>query len=389
MRICVVSGTFHPEIGGPPTYLYRLLPALVERGHEITVVTYGDATQAFDYPYRVVRVSRRPSIPVRLARFTRQVWRATRNCDLIFVNGYGLPPALVNLWLRKPMAIKLVGDFAWEYAIRHGLIGRDENIDDFQRRSHGLAVRLLRAVQRWYVDRARVVIVPSRYLADIVAGWGVPPEKLRVIYNAVDVAAYDRLPARAEAKCELGLSGKILLTVARLTPWKGVDRLIALLPRLQKAWPGVTLVVVGDGPERGNLERLAEQVGVSGAVRFTGRVPHDRVSFYLRAADLFVLYSGYEGLPHVVLEAMLAGAPVIASAKGGIPEVVEDGVTGRLVPWGDEGRLREALSNALSSPSEAATWAERARARVERDFGWARLVEETASLLCQISRGER
>lgn len=388
MRICVVSGTFHPEIGGPPTYLYHLLPALVERGHEITVVTYGDATEAFDYPYRVVRVSRRPSIPLRLLRFTVEVWRATRNCDLVFVNGYGLPPALVNLWQRKPMVIKLVGDFAWEFAVRHGLIEGAENIDAFQRRSHGPAVRLLRGVQRWYVNRACVVIVPSRYLAEIVAGWGVPAEKLRVIYNAVDVAAYDRLPDREVDRRELGLEGNVILTVARLTPWKGVDKLIASLPHLRERFPDVGLVVVGDGPERENLERLAEEVGVSDAVHFTGRVPHDRVSLYLRAADLFVLYSGYEGLPHVVLEAMLAGAPVVASSKGGLPEVVEDGVTGRLVPWGDEAQLREALLNALSSPSEAAAWAEQARVQVAREFGWARLVEETASLLCRVSEGE-
>lgn len=386
MNILTVTGTFHPEVGGPPTYLYHLLPALVERGHKITVVTYSDVAQAFEYPYRVVRVSRQRSIPVRLLQFTKQVWRAARDCDLIFVNGYGLPPAVVNLWLRKPIVIKLVGDFAWEYAIRHGLIDSDENIDDFQQRRHGPVVRLLRALQCWYVNRAQVVIVPSRYLAGIVQGWGVPSEKLRVIYNAVDLAAYDCLPDREDARRELGLGGKIILTVARLTPWKGVDRLIALLPRLRELVPDANFVVVGDGPERASLERLAEQTGVPHAVHFAGRVPQDRVALYLRAADVFVLYSGYEGLPHIILETMLAGTPVVASAKGGIPEVVEDGVTGRLVPWGDEARLRDALLEALSDPATAVSWAERARARIERDFfSWAGLVERTASLLYQVA----
>lgn len=384
LRICVVTGTFHPEIGGPPTYLYHLLPALVERGHEITVVTYGDVAQAFEYPYQVVRVSRRRSIPVRLLQFTGQVWRAARDCDLIFVNGYGLPPAVVNLWLRKPMVIKLVGDFAWEFAVRHSLIDSDENIDDFQQRRRGIVVRGLRGLQRWYVNRARRVIVPSRYLARIVQGWGVPAEKLQVIYNAVDVAAYDCLPTRQAARQTLHLGGRVILTVARLTPWKGVDRLIALLPRLREVAPDANLVVVGDGPELANLERLARETGVAQAVRFAGRVSRDRVALYLRAADVFVLYSGYEGLPHIVLEAMLAGAPVVASAKGGIPEVVEDGATGRLAPWGDDARLYDALVEVLSHPAEAASWAERARAQTEDGFSWAGLVERTASFLRQV-----
>jgi len=382
-----VTGTFHPEAGGPPTYLYHLLPALVERGHEVTVVTYGDVAEEFEYPYRVVRVSRRRPIPVRLLQFTEQVWRAAQDCDLIFVHGYGLPPAVVNLWRRKPMVIKLVGDFAWEYAVRHGLIDRDEDMDDFQQRRHGILVRLLRTLQRWYANRAQVVIVPSRYLAGVVQGWGIPSEKVQVIYNAVDRAAYDGLPDREHARRVLGLSGRVVLTVARLTPWKGVDRLVALLPGIREVVPDANLVVVGDGPEQANLERLARQMGVSDVVCFAGRVPQDRVALYLRAADVLVLYSGYEGLPHILLEAMLAGTPVVASAKGGIPEVVEDGVTGRLVPWGDEARLRDALLDALSDPARAASWAERARARIERDFSWVALVERTTLLLQQVATG--
>jgi starch synthase len=106
----------------------------------------------------------------------------------------------------------------------------------------------------------------------------------------------------------------------------------------------------------------------------------------LRAADVFVLYSGYEGLPHIILEAMLAGTPVVASAKGGIPEVVEDGVTGRLVSWGDEARLHDALLEALSDPAKAASWAERARAGIMPDFSWTGLVERTVDVLWEVSK---
>jgi phosphatidylinositol alpha-1,6-mannosyltransferase len=178
------------------------------------------------------------------------------------------------------------------------------------------------------------------------------------------------------------------LTVARLTPWKGVDRVIALLPRLRECMPSVQLVVVGDGPERINLQRLAKQLEVSDSVSFTGQVPQDQVALYLRAADVFALYSGYEGLPHIVLEAMLAGTPVVASAKGGIPEVIKDGETGRLVAWGDEVRLHDALLEVLSDTEKAASWVERAQAWVKRHFSWPGLVERTALLLHQVAEAE-
>ena len=386
-EILVITGTFHPEAGGPATYLYNLLPELVARGHQVTVITYGDVKEEYEYPYRVVRVSRQQPIPLRLAKFTSEVWRRGRECDLLFVNDYGLPAALANLCLRKPVVMKVVGDFAWEYAVRHRLIPANENIDDFQRAQHGLVVEFLKRLQRWYVSCARAVIVPSRYFRGIVAGWGVPEEKLRVIYNAVDLAPYQSLPSREEAQAQLGLSGRVVLTVARLAPWKGVDRLIAALPTWREAAPGTNLVVIGDGPERANLERLAREVGVMEAVTFVGQVAHERMPLYLRAADVFVLYSGYEGLPHVVLEAMAAGVPVVASHKGGIPEVAEDGVTGLLVEWGNETALADAVRRVLGDEALARRLGGSGREKVERDFGWGALVEKTVSLLQQVAEG--
>lgn len=377
MNILTVTGTFHPEAGGPATYLYDLLPELVDRGHHTSVVTYGDVEKEVEYPYPVVRISRRQPIPLRLVNFTREVWRQGRKCDLLFVNDYGLPAALANLILRRPLVMKVVGDFAWEYTIRHQLISPSENIDDFQRAKHGLTVGFLKRLQRWYVNRSRTVIVPSRYFQGIVVGWGVPVEKVRVIYNAVDLAPYAELPSREEAQARLGLSGRVVLTAARLTPWKGVDKLIAALPLWREAVAETNLVIVGDGPERENLERLAQATDTAEAVRFVGQVPHDRMPLYLRAADVFVLYSGYEGLPHVVLEAMAAGAPVVASRKGGIPEVVVDGETGLLVEWGDETALMDVVRRVLCDAALARRLGEDGRARAARDFKWESVVEGT------------
>ena len=96
MHILVVTGTFHPEAGGPPTYLYHLLPELVARGHMLSVVTFGDSDSPHSYPYPVTRISRQQSIPRRLLTMTREVLRQGRAADLLFVSDYGLPGALAN-----------------------------------------------------------------------------------------------------------------------------------------------------------------------------------------------------------------------------------------------------------------------------------------------------
>ena len=378
MKICVVTGTFHPEPGGPSTYLYNLLGDLVQRGHKVAVITYGDLEEKYDYPYPVMRISRRQPIPVRLIKFVYHILSIGRRYDLLFVNNYGLPVVVANAFLRKPMAIKLVGDFAWEYSIRHGLIDRNENIDDFQQKSHSLKVELLKRLQLFYTSKADAIIAPSQYFKGIISGWGILQDKIEVIYNAIDVSKYDLdCPKKEEAQRRLGLNGKILLTVARLTPWKGVDRMIEILPEIRRQIKEARLVVVGDGPELGNLQGLARELGLQAYVNFVGRVPHEEVPYYLRAADVFVLYSGYEGLPHIVLEAMAAGVPVILSNKGGNPEVIEDGVNGLLVPIGNQEKLKEAILRVLQDEALARRFVEESRERVKQDFRWDVLVNRT------------
>lgn len=377
LRICVVSGTFHPEIGGPPTYLYHLLPALVERGHQITVVTYGDEAQLFEYPYQVVRVSRRRSIPLRLLQFTGQVWRAACRCDLLFVSGYGLPPAVVNLWLRKPMILKVVSDFAWEFCDRHGWVS--ESVQTFQYRRHSPKVELVKAVRRWYAKRANLVIVPGRYVGELVRGWNVPTTKIRVIYNAFRSSAPIPSIAREEARRQLGLSGggSLLVTVGRLEPVKRVEWIMrAIVSRHD-----TTLVVVGDGTAREPLEAMRDKLGLGDRVMFVGKVPQEKVPLYLRAAEIFVLSSETEGLPHVILEAMAVGTPVIATSVGGVPELVKHEQSGLLVSPDDPVDLNRQIQRALANRDFAAQMAMHAREKVLSDFSWGRMVDETEQVL--------
>jgi glycosyltransferase involved in cell wall biosynthesis len=371
MRIFVASGIFHPESGGPATYLYHLLPELQVRGHEVHVLTFGDAPIE-GYPYRLRRIPRR-GLPVRVLDYTRVAWPELRRADLIFINSLGFP--LVG-GRGKPRVLKVVGDPAWERAVNKGWIPPSEDIDAFQARRYDLRVRLIQAQRAREVQHANRVIVPSRYLRAMVLGWGARPDRVQVIYNALAPDAGASALTQAEARAALGLDARpLLLTAARLVPWKGIDHLIRAVGPL----PEVRLLVAGDGPSEASLRALAAAEGATDRVTFLGQVPHKRLALYFRAADYTALYSGYEGLPHVLLESLLAGTPVIASDKGGNPEVVRHGENGLLVPYANVEALTEAIRVALSGDMRARLAAQCGEG-LDR-FDWAAMVEATTGLL--------
>jgi glycosyltransferase involved in cell wall biosynthesis len=376
MRIFVASGIFHPDSGGPATYLYRLLPELQARGHTIRVLAYGNAPTT-GYPYPLTRIPR-DRLPVRLIRYARAYRAGAAWADLIYLNSLGLPRSGDA---RKPRAMKIVGDYAWESCVRRGWVSATEDVDVFQARRYGPLVEWTKASRRREAQSMDRVIVPSEYLRQMVVGWGTRPDRVQVIYNALDTDRYEPGLSRVEARDHLGWprDGRYLVTAARLTAWKGVDHLIDALARV----PGITLVVAGDGPQYAALRARAADQGLADRVSFLGAVPHDRIALYLRAADYLVLYSGYEGLSHTILEALYAGTPVIASARGGNPEIVRDGENGLLVKHPDQEALIEALHRAFEddTPQRLASGTLRGLDR----FSWTSLVEQTASALAEVA----
>ena len=374
LRICIASGTFHPDVGGPPTYLLALADELVRRGHPLRVVTHGQPGGSCSYPYPIERIPREQPAPLRLTRFTVAALTAARRADLLYVNDYGLPPTIANLILRKPTVLKIVGDFAWEYATRHELLPAGLGIDEFQQQRFRPAVERLRAIQRWYARRADLVIVPSRYLASLVGGWGVPAERLRVVYNAPTPHPPGLSAGETRQRYGFSEGDFVVVCVARLAPWKGLDVLIRALRVAQQWAPTLRLLVVGDGEARATLETLAAPLGRS--VLFTGEVPRGEALAALAAGDLVALVSGYEGLSHVLLEAMAAGRPIVASAVGGNLELIGDGDNGLLVPYGDEQALVARLALLAGDPSIGQRLGQQARLDAEAR-SWPRLVEAT------------
>ena len=169
------------------------------------------------------------------------------------------------------------------------------------------------------------------------------------------------LPSREELRAEFGLEESALAFAGRLGPQKALGTALEALVDV----PDATLTVVGDGPERAALERLARELGLDGRVSFLGSMARGQVLRLFRAADASVLSSAWENVPHTVVEALAVGCPVIATAVGGVPEVVRDGENGLLVPPGDPGALGAAIARFLDDDELRARLADAAPHSVE------------------------
>jgi glycosyltransferase involved in cell wall biosynthesis len=230
--------------------------------------------------------------------------------------------------------------------------------------------RLQLAGQRAAYRLAHAVVANSAAAAAQLVREGVPSRKVRVIPNGVDTA---RFAATAPPR-----PIRRVVMVANLRSEKGHDVLIDAAPQILAAHPDAEFVLAGDGPQRESLAARAESRGVAGRVRFLGQCRD--IPEVLAGADLFVLPSRSEALPNAVIEAMAAGLPVVASAVGGIPELVTQDATGVLVPAGDAGRLADAVIDLMEHPEHAFRMGRAARDFVTREFGFLRLVSRVEDL---------
>lgn len=376
MRLLIPTGIFPPDIGGPATYVPSIAKALVGRGHQITVLTTSEPEHlGWDdsaHPFPVIRMNRRQKIWKRLPNYVAQILRCGRTADVIYANGIYFETAIANKFLRKPLVMKIVGDEAWERSVRKGWT--KDGFEEFQCNRQSWQAELLKRLRSWYVKQAEKIITPSEYLKRTVIGWGVSEGKCVVIYNAVEVQPQ---PSKALTLPLNFRNGQLrVVTVGRLVPWKGIDKIIRAIVTL----PKVTLTVIGDGPCREEWETLARELGVAERVWFTGSLPKPLLHNLMSLHDVFVLASTYEGLPHIVVEAMLLNLPVIAVPAGGTAEVVQDGITGLLVAPEAEA-IATALQCLSSDPDKRRRLAIAGHTFAQKRFSFTRMIEQTENIL--------
>lgn len=227
---------------------------------------------------------------------------------------------------------------------------------------------------RWLKAPLQIVLGRlTAFVADLVlTPSAATAGEVRRDYGATAVAVLPNvtggLDVEAAPRAEEAAAPGYLLFVGRLRIRKGVEVLLEALGDLRERHPGARLLIAGDGEHRAALERRAAELALGPAAVFLGRCDAPRVRGLLGGAAALVVPSTYEGMPLVVLEAMEAGVPVVASRVSGIPEVVADGVTGWLVPPEDPEALAAALARVLDDPDEATRRGEAGRRRVDERF---------------------
>ncbi len=228
----------------------------------------------------------------------------------------------------------------------------------------------LQRVQRYAYTAAHRVVANSQAGAARLRLEGVPAAKIEVIHNGIDLASF--------AACRYPAHPRRIVTVACLREEKRIDVLIAAAPTVLAKYPDAEFWIIGDGSCREELLTLTRDLGVSARFRFLGH--REDVAALLSEAHLFVLPSRSEAFPNAVTEAMAAGLPVVATAVGGIPELVTDGQTGRLVPTGDPMALARALLELLDQPMRAAEFGRAGRHRIEQIYSFDRMVDAFSTL---------
>lgn len=366
MRLLFVTQDFPPEVGGIQTYSWEVAQGLAERASHLEIVAPAHpGAEEVDRraPFTINRVWGRPDL----------------------LPGTAFPTVLHRTrHLRPDVTLHAQWQTVGTSALTQWTTGRPHHIACA---AHGRELlfnpfasfpglrpayeRLRRGLLKW----PDVFFPVSHYTAGLLHERGVPRERLHVVPNGTNPDHFRPLDGSALRR-RLGLGERpLLLTVGRLVPRKGVDTVLQALPRVARTVPEVQYLVVGTGPDASRLERLAERLQVRDRVHFVGEVSHQELPLYYSAADLFVMPArearpDVEGFGIVFLEANACGTPVIGARTGGIPDAIDEGETGLLVPPDDPMALAASAARILTTPQEAEVLGRQGRERVLREANW-------------------
>lgn len=337
--------TCYPTYGGSGAVATELGIALAARGHDVHFITY---EHPFRLPHFLPRVTfhevnignyplfEYPPYDLALAVRMHDVV-LKEGLDLLHVH-YAIPHA-TSAWIAKEM-LATQGRKLPVVTTLHGtditIVGQDHSYH---------------AITRFSIERSDRITSVSQWLKDeTVKAFGCENSRVDVIPNFVDPVAFDRARHGDAMRRELGHGSPVMMHISNFRPVKRVRDVVRIFAGVRAQRPA-TLVMVGDGPDRGAAEEEARTLGVAQDVRFLGRI--DDVAPLLSAADLYLFPSETESFGLSALEALASGVPVIASRVGGVAEVVRDGITGALLPLGDV----KAMSAAALEYLEPARWA--------------------------------
>jgi glycogen(starch) synthase len=347
----MVSSEMPPlVIGGLATHVNGLSRALVRAGHEVVVLTLHHPDVPDDSVVDGVRVLRAhtdlPSLPdtdflARMSSANHKLVQLMTRLD-----GWRADVVHAHDWLAAWAGDDLRA--LWDAPLVATIHATEQGRNGGSVPAGQPAA--INSVEWWLTFQAATVITCSRYMRDEVRGaFQLPADKVKVVPNGVDASLWE--PAGPEQRG----SAPLVVSWGRVQYEKGFQTLIAALPALRYRHPDLRVVIAGRGTFLGELEAIAQGLGVDHMVRFPGFVPDDELRHLLHTCSCVAIPSLYEPFGIVALEALAAGAPLVAAASGGLVEVLDGTGAGLLYPPGDAGALAAALSRMLDGPGLAAS----------------------------------
>jgi glycosyltransferase involved in cell wall biosynthesis len=381
------------------TYVHDINRHLVRRGHSVTVVTPGDPSLSREDTFDGVKIVRFPlNLPADLTygrvaqsrvsflgRFARVAvmanyleaqYRAVMaeareaNTDIIHAH-WAIPTGPAAVMAARKLGVPSV-------ITMHGgdVYVNPEQGYDFPTRWY------VRPALRWTLRHAHALTAITEDCRQHALRAGAPAEHIRLVFNGTDLRRFS--PDQNGSAPDLRFGPHMIFACRQLFPRKGIRFLLEAAAQLKPRFPDLKVVLAGDGFERPELARLAADLGIAGDVTFLGWVPNTDLPPYYRAAAVSVIPSLEEGFGIPAAEAMGCEVAVVASDAGGLPEVVEDGVTGLVVPRGDSGALAKAIGALLQDPERRRVMGQAGRLRALRLFDWDRSAEQFEQLYREI-----
>ncbi|MDP6388059.1 MAG: glycosyltransferase family 4 protein [Candidatus Pacebacteria bacterium] len=369
-NILVATGLFPPDIGGPATYSKLLFDELPKRGFDITIISFGEVR----YLPKIIR---------HIVYFFKIINRAKKT-DVIFAQdpvSVGFSAVLASKILQKKFLLKVVGDYAWEQYQQSKVSLKFSNVEEFQNKKYDMLTEMRRKIERWVAKNAETIIVPSNYLKKIISMWGIDKNNINIIHNGFKCGV--ECGNRQTLRTLLQFKGELIISIGRLVPWKGFDTLIEIFPNIKSKFKDAKLIIAGSGSDMEKLQKLIDEKGLSNDIALTGALKKDVLLRYIKASDIFVLNTGYEGFSHQLLEVMDVGVPIVTTDVGGNPEIIENEKNGLLIDYNDKKGIEKAVNKLLKDRKYADKLVKEAKKKVQ-EFSEERMIRETAEVLKNI-----
>jgi glycosyltransferase involved in cell wall biosynthesis len=309
----ILTGIYPPDTGGPAKFVETFSNWCANIGEFTSVVSYCNSNSKVisSDTSNVILISRDKSIVRRYFLSITTILKLQKKMTAVIANGLFVEIAVARFISKFEYVAKVPGDIVWERARNQNITSL--NIEEFQSVVLPFKLKIMRFLFSRSLKMASSVIVPSEQLRQLAMTWGVASEKIHVIYNSVDTNTFSPMMN----------TGKVIdvLTVCRLVPWKGLQELIEIVAR-----NGLSLTIVGDGPERDKLKTLSAKINAN--VSFLGEVSQNLMPALYAKSTYFVLNSSFEATSYAMLEARSTGLVCVGNANTGSAEIIKHKVNG-------------------------------------------------------------